>query len=267
MAAISRPLALVTGASSGIGAELARVLAGRGHDLIIVARRREPLERLARTWAAEHGAAVEIEIADLSAAGAGGALAERLFARGRQPDVLVNNAGFGLAGPFRDNDPAELSRMVAVNVAAVTELCRACLPAMIERRRGGILNVASLAAFQPGPFMAVYYATKAYILSLSEALHEECRGSGVAVTALCPGPVDTEFAARAGMTGIRLFSTGLLPKMDAARVAELGVAGLMRGKRVVVPGAVNALLAATSGLVPRAVALPLTRYLQSPHRH
>jgi short-subunit dehydrogenase len=266
MTPMSRPLALVTGASSGIGAELARVLAGRGHDLILVARSREPLERLARTWTAEHGVTVEIEVADLSAAGAGSALAERLFAGGRRPDVLVNNAGFGLAGPFREHDPAELSRMIAVNVTAVTELCRACLPVMIERRRGGILNVSSLAAFQPGPFMAVYYATKAYVLSLSEALHEECRGTGVAVTALCPGPVETGFAARAAMTETRLFSTGLLPKMDAARVAELGVAGLMRGKRVVVPGAVSALLAATSGLVPRALALPMTRYLQSPRR-
>ncbi len=153
--------------------------------------------------------------------------------------------------------------MIAVNVTALTELSREFLPGMVERRHGGILNVASLAAFQPGPFMAVYYATKAYVLSFSEALWEECRGTGVTVTALCPGPVETRFAERAAMTDIRLFASGLMPKVRSARVAELGVEGLMSGRRVVVPGLTNAFLALSSGWTPRAVGLRVTRYLQT----
>ena len=142
-------------------------------------------------------------------------------------------------------------------------LCRAFLPAMIARQHGRILNVSSTAAFQPGPFMAVYYA-KAYVLSLSEALWKECRGTGVSVTALCPRPIATGFAARAAMTRTRLFASNLLPKMNVVRVAELGVECLLRGKRVVVLGPVNGLVAAASGLVPRALALRVARYLQSP---
>ncbi len=134
---------------------------------------------------------------------------------------------------------------------------------MLERRKGSILNVASLAAFQPGPMMAVNYATKAYVLSFSEALWEECRGKGVTVTALCPGPVETRFAERAAMTDIRLFASGLVPKMSSARVAELGVEGLMRGRRVVIPGLSNGFLALASSLTPRAAGLRLTRYLQT----
>ena len=263
MTPASRPCALVTGASSGIGADLARVLAARGHDLILVARRRDRLEGLAQELTGRHAIGIDVETEDLAAPGAGRRLAERVLAAGHRIDVLVNNAGFGLAGAFHQSDPSELSGMIAVNVAAPTELARALLPGMLERGRGGILNIASTAAFQPGPLMAVYYATKAYVLSWSEALWEECRGTGVTVTALCPGPVATEFAERAAMTGTRLVSTKLMPRISSARVAELGVDGFLRGKRVVVPGLTYGFIALTSGLVPRALGLPLARYLQS----
>jgi short-subunit dehydrogenase len=195
--------------------------------------------------------------------GAAARLAGRVQATGRTIDVLVNNAGFGLAGPFHQGSLTDLSGIIAVNVTALTELSRELLPGMVERRQGKILNVASLAAFQPGPYMAVYYATKAYVLSFSEALWEECRGTGVTVTALCPGPVETRFAERAAMTDIRLFSSGLMPKMSSARVAELGVEGLMRGRRVVIPGATNRFLALASGWTPAALGLRVTRYLQT----
>lgn len=218
MPSVARRLALVTGASSGIGADLARVLAAQGHDLVVVARNKHRLQDLSRELA-RHKGAVHIEIEDLALPGAAARLAERVRAAGHNVDVLVNNAGFGLAGAFHQSSPAELSGMIAVNVTALTELSREFLPGMVERRHGGILNVASLAAFQPGPLMA------AYALSFSEALWEECRGTGVTVTALCPGPVETRFAERAAMTDIRLFASGLMPKMGSARVAELGVQG------------------------------------------
>ncbi|MER2268526.1 SDR family NAD(P)-dependent oxidoreductase [Methylobacterium oxalidis] len=262
MPSTGRPLALVTGASSGIGADLARVLAGRGHDLLIVARSTDRLQNLARELAGR-GAQVHIETEDLAASGAAGRLVERVRSAGHQVDVLVNNAGFGLAGPFHHSSPAELTGMIGVNITALTELSRAFLPGMIERRRGGILNVASVAAFQPGPFMAVYYASKAYVLSFSEALWEECRGTGVTVTALCPGPVETGFAERAAMTSTRLFESRLMPKMPSARVAELGVAGFQRGQRVVIPGVASNLIANGSRLTPRRLVLLLTRYLQT----
>ena len=265
MPSIARPLALITGASSGIGADLARALAARGYDLVVVARRKDPLQDLARELT-QHKAAVHIKIEDLALTGAAARLAEEVQAAGLQIDVLVNNAGFGLAGPFHRSSPVELSGMIAVNVTALTELSRVFLPGMVERQQGGILNVASLAAFQPGPFMAVYYASKAYVLSLSEALWEECRGTGVTVTALCPGPVETGFAERAAMTNTRLFASGLMPKMSSARVAELGVEGLMRGRRVVIPGLTNSFLALASGWTPRALGLRVTRYLQTSRR-
>ncbi len=262
MSSVNRPLALVTGASSGIGADLARTLAARGYDLVVVARSEDRLQVLAQELD-QHNATVHVETDDLALPGAAARLSERIQATGRTVEVLVNNAGFGLAGPFHQSSPAELSGMIAVNITALTELSREFIPGMIERRRGRVLNVASLAAFQPGPYMAVYYATKAYVLSLSEALWEECRGTGVTVTALCPGPVDTRFAERAAMTDIRLFAGGLMPKMSSAQVAELGVEGLMRGRRVVIPGMTNRFLALASGWTPGALGLRVTRYLQT----
>jgi hypothetical protein len=262
MSSSTRHLALVTGASSGIGADLARALAARRYDLLIVARGKERLQELAQELS-RRGATVHVEVEDLAVPGAAARLTERVQAAGHQVDVLVNNAGFGLAGPFHQSSPAELTGMIGVNVTALTELSRAFLPGMVERRRGGILNVASVAAFQPGPFMAVYYASKAYVLSFSEALWEECRGTGVTVTALCPGPVETGFAERAAMLDTRLFESRLMPKMPSARVAELGVARFLRGQRVVIPGLASNLIANGSRLTPHRLALLLTRYLQT----
>jgi uncharacterized protein len=260
---MSKSTALVTGASSGIGLELARSLAASGHDLILVARSEAELNRIAAELRAAHAVKVQVEIADLAQPGAGRSLAQRIEASGTAVDLLINNAGFGLSGALAENDPERVSGMIAVNIAALTDLTRAFLPAMLARRRGGVLNVASTAAFQPGPLMAVYYASKAYVLSFSEALWEECRGTGVQVSCLCPGPTVTNFGVRADMTKTLLFSGGLMPKMDAAGVARAGLDGLKNNQRVVVPGIVNALIAASAPLTPKALGLRLVRRLQS----
>jgi short-subunit dehydrogenase len=257
----SRPVAVVTGASAGIGKELARRFAAGGHDLVLTARREDDLRHLAGELADAHKAACHVLPADLGKPTAPRQLFDDLSARGLVPDVLVNNAGFGVYGPFAAADPDRLLDMLRVNVVALTHLTRLVLPGMVERGRGRILNVASTAAFQPGPLMAGYYATKAYVLSLSEALAEETRGTGVTVTCLCPGPTRTEFVERAGMEGIPIFdSPGV---MDAGPVADLGYRATMRGKRVAVPGLLNKLGAATAKFVPRAVLLPVVKRMQA----
>ena len=255
------PLVLVTGASSGIGRELARGFARRGARLVISARSEERLERLARELeAACAGEAIAIAT-DLARPGGGEALAGALERRGLHPDGLVNNAGAGIAGPFVENDPDRIVRIIRLNVEAPTRLARSLLPAMVERRRGFVLNVASTAAFLPGPGMAVYYATKAYLLSWSEALAEELRGTGVTVTALCPGPTRTAFQQRAGMEDTRLMRTRLLAVMDAAPVAAGALEGLDRGRRVVIPGWLNRAGVLAARLAPRAVLLRLVARL------
>ncbi|NNG02735.1 MAG: SDR family NAD(P)-dependent oxidoreductase, partial [Inquilinus sp.] len=201
----TRPIALVTGASAGIGAELAARAAADGFDLVLTARRTAPLEALAERLRKRYGAESTIIAADLATARGPAGLLKEIAGRGLAIDVLVNNAGFGAAGRFDMMDAKTVDGMIAVNIAAVTRLARALLPGMLERPRGGVLNVASTAAFQPGPMMAVYYATKSYVLSFSEARWEETRGSGVTVTALCPGPTRTEFQARAKMEDMPLF--------------------------------------------------------------
>src|SRR5215203_2031279 len=234
-----RRWSLVTGASSGIGAELARVLAARGHSLVLTARREERLLALAAELREKH--AVE--------------------GRGLTIHTLVNNAGFGLRGRFATLPVDEQAAMVEVNVAAVTKLARLFLPGMIERRQGGILNVASTAAFQAGPSMAVYYATKAYVLSLSEALHEEAKPHGVTVTALCPGPVPTEFSARASLQMTRLVKMRAMT-LGAAEVARAGVEGYEAGKAIVIPGFANRIGALGAQLGPRALARTIAGRLQ-----
>jgi short-subunit dehydrogenase len=242
-----RPTALVTGASGGIGAELARVLAREGHDLVLVARSREPLEALAREVRDRFGAAARAIPADLQAPGAAREVHARATADGAEVDVLVNNAGFGLHGPFVELDAAEQTAMIQLNVVALTELTRAFAPEMVRRRRGRILMLGSTAAFQPGPHMAVYCATKAYVLSLSEALAQELRGSGVTVTCVCPGATETGFAARAGNGDTRLFRAGT---MSPRAVAETAWRALARGRALVVPGVRNRVMAASTRLVP-----------------
>jgi short-subunit dehydrogenase len=231
---------LVTGGSSGIGYALAERFARAGHALILVARDPERLEQAAAALRAKTGAPVDAIPCDLSEPPAPRALFERVEQSGRPVDVLVNNAGFGTLGPFAESDPDVQRRMVQLNVAALTHLARLFLAPMVARRRGGILNVASTAAFQPGPLSPVYYASKAYVVSFSQALARELKGSGVTVTVLCPGPTTSEFQARAGMLETNLMRTG---RMDAARVAEAGYQGLLHGSTMVIPGLGNRLLA------------------------
>jgi hypothetical protein len=240
-----KKVALVTGASAGLGVEFARQLSKRGHRLVLAARRKERLEELAR----ELGNARAVAI-DLSKKDAAARLMADLEANGESVDLLVNNAGFGLIGRFAQLDAKRERQMIDLNVGTLTDLCRAVAPAMIERKSGGIINVASTAAFQPGPKMAVYFATKAFVLSLSEALHEELKPHGIKVSCLCPGPTRTEFGDVAGFTSNILFDH---LAMTSAEVVEAGLNGLDKNKAVVVPGVVNKLTAFSGRLVPRSV--------------
>lgn len=240
--------ALVTGASAGIGRELARLLARDGYHLVLAARDELRLQELAAELRSRWGAASIVIPCDLGAPDGASTLMTRVAAAGLDVDVLVNNAGVGAAGAFSEVPLPRQLALLQLNVVSLTELAHRCLPAMLARRRGRILNVASTAAFQPGPFLATYYASKAYVLSLSEALAEETRGSGVTVTALCPGPTRTEFFARASMRESTLARRAV---MDAATVAAAGYAGMRRGERVVVPGLANRALGAVVRLSPR----------------
>jgi short-subunit dehydrogenase len=238
------PVALITGASAGIGAELARVFARHGHALVLVARREERLNALAAEIAATGGPKPLVLAIDLAQPGAAARIGEALGARALEPQFIVNNAGFGLVGRAAMLDRGEQLGMIDLNVRAVTDLSLSFVDSL-ERHRGGILNVASVAGFLPGPGSAVYYAGKAFVLSLTEALHKELAPSGIRVCCLCPGPVATEFQARAGITETAPpWPLGV----SAARVAEAGYRGLMRGQRVVLPGLANKLIAM---LVPR----------------
>jgi short-subunit dehydrogenase len=253
----TRPLALVTGASAGIGKELARVLAP-DHDLILTARRVEELSALAAELRAAHGATCHVFPADLADPRGPRQLFDAVAAAGLAVDVLVNNAGFGDHGPFADADLGKLLRMIQVNVTAVTELTGLFLPGMRARGRGKILNVGSVAGFQPGPLMAVYYATKAFVNSLSEALDDELSGTGITVTCLCPGPTQSEFRAVAGIR--QGFSVAR--QMDTRAVAEAGVRGMRRGKRLVIPGFRNRLLIFVERFLPRRVVTAAVRWMQ-----
>lgn len=236
--------AIVTGASGGLGWEFAQLLAQGGHDLVLVARSADKLESNASTLRAKYGVDASIIAMDLSRPGA----ASEIFAQVPECDVLVNNAGFANNGAFAKLSEETIVSEVNLNVVALTELTRLYLPGMLARKSGRIMNVASTAGFLPGPNMAVYYATKAYVISFSEALAEEIRGSGVTVTVLCPGATETGFADRAGVHSTLLF---LAPKADAASVARAGIAGMMRGKRMVIPGISNQVVAMLPRISPR----------------
>ncbi len=253
-------VAVITGASSGIGAELATLFARDGYQLLLVGRDREKLERVAAEARERSHAAAYTMVLDLAVPGSCAALEEELTRRQLRPDVLVNNAGIALWGEFASLALADQLQMVHLNVVALTELTRRLLPAMLSRGRGRILNVASTAAFQPGPIMAVYYASKAYVLSLSEALANELERTGVTVTALCPGPTATQFQARAGIGGRSwLFQSHV---MDAATVARAGYDGMLRGRTVVIPGLRNRVFVFCVRLLPRDVVTRLVRTLQ-----
>src|SRR3954467_1936341 len=241
------PVALITGASAGIGAALANVFADHGHMLVLAARRAPQLKALADAMEERGHARPHVVIVDLGQAGAAARIEDELRERDLEPQFLVNNAGFGLMGLAASLDRGQQLAMIDLNVRVLTELSLRFAESLV-RQQGGILNVASVASFMPGPGMAVYHATKAYVLSFSEALHRELGGQGVRVTALCPGPVETEFMARAGIP--ENYFPHFLSR-SAGRVAEEGYDGLIRGKRVVIPGSNNKLAAFFARLLPR----------------
>ncbi|HET9398162.1 MAG TPA: SDR family oxidoreductase [Sphingomicrobium sp.] len=242
---MTESIALITGASAGLGVDFARQLSAKGQRLVLAARRKDRLELLA----AELGNARAVAI-DLGEPGAADRLMADIDAHGEHVDLLVNNAGFGLTGRFAELDGKRQRQMIDLNCGALVELAHAVLPAMIERKRGGILNVASTAAFQPGPGMAVYFATKAFVISFSEALHEELKGQGVKVSALCPGPTATEFGEVAGFGPSNASS-----KLAAASppVVTAGLEGLERNQAVMIPGLMNKATAQAHRFVPRSV--------------
>jgi short-subunit dehydrogenase len=244
-----RPIALITGASVGIGAELARQFAAGGYNLVLVARRLDELNRLATELQTAHGTQSWVYSYDLSQPDSVERLLRDIVKAGLSIEVLVNNAGIGAYGPFAETDPSRLQQLLQINILALTALQRALLPEMLRRNSGRILNVASTASFQPGPLMATYYASKAYVLSLSEAVAFELRKSKVTVTCLCPGPTATEFSQAATMNDSKLFDGPNV--MTATEVARIGYAGTLRGNRVVIPGFRNRLGVNLGRLLPR----------------
>jgi uncharacterized protein len=254
-----RPTALITGASFGIGLELARIFAREGHNLVLVARSSDKLRQLAAELERAHGARSLILATDLTDPGAAAYVLDQTTRANLAVDTLVNNAGFGQYGFFAENDLEECLRQIQLNVTALTHLTRLYLPEMIERKYGRILNVASTAAFQPGPLMAVYFATKAYVLHFSEAIANELAGTGVTVTCLCPGATATEFHKRANATEMKLLKMG---SMDARTVAEDGYRALMAGKPVVISGFKNWLVAQSVRFSPRGVVTAIARMTQ-----
>jgi short-subunit dehydrogenase len=253
-----RETALITGASTGIGLDLARLMA-RDFDLVLTARNQSRLEQIARELQEQHGNLVHVIPADLTRPEAPAKIFAGIGWRGLRVDALVNNAGFGIYGEFAEIDVQTEMEMIQLNVTALTHLTKLALPGMLERKRGRILNVGSTAGFQPGPLMAVYYATKAYVISFSEAIANELSGTGVTVTCLCPGATNTEFAKRADMEKSRLFKMGA---MRSDEVARAGYEAMLRGKTLVIPGVRNWLLAESVRLAPRKMVTAIARTVQ-----
>ncbi len=249
---------LITGATGGIGLELAKLFASDGYQLVLVGRNSGRLQETAKVLLGRGATSVETHAIDLARAGA----AEKVVDALKTPhvDILVNNAGYATNGKFNELDYESELGMVDLNIGTLTGLTKLLLPGMVERKQGWILNVASTAAFQPGPLMSVYYATKAYVLSFSLGIREEVRKDNVFVTALCPGPTKTGFATRAGMLRTRLFRENVMP---AEKVAQLGYAALFSGKAFVVTGTLNKLAAFATRFVPRSLAAKLAMRAQS----
>ncbi|MBT3605409.1 MAG: SDR family oxidoreductase [Candidatus Latescibacteria bacterium] len=252
-------MALITGASSGIGLELARIFAADGVDVILSARSEDKLQALARELVVQHSVKAEVVVSDLSVQDSAKTLYEAIKEKGWEVDYLVNNAGFGVFGEFAETKWEDEAAMLNVNVVALTHLTKLFMPYFIQRRSGRIMNVASTASFQPGPLMAAYFASKAYVLSFSEAISNELKGTGVTVTALCPGATETGFQSAAGATGSRLFETRKLP--TGADVAKYGYKAMQKGKRVAVHGVINKVLAQSNRFAPRSLSMAITRML------
>ena len=255
----SRPIAVVTGASSGLGLDFAQEAARDGHDLVLVARSAEPMRALAERLQKDYGTTAHVIAQDLALPRAGTAVAEAIAKLGLEVEVLINNAGFGFNGTFVELDPDELTRMMQLNVVTLTDLVRALLPGMLARKSGRVMLLASTAAFQPGPNMAVYCATKSYVLSFGEALAHETRGTGVTVTTVCPGTTTTNFQKTASIaTSSNLLRAGAMP---AADVARQGYRAMKAGKPVIVTGVANAISAFGGRYLPHAVVVPMAARL------
>lgn len=253
----SDQVVVVTGASSGIGTEIARELARRGHGVALVARRREPLEALATELTGAHAVRAEVVTADLTDSEARRAIGETLTERGLEVSALVNNAGFSTTGPVADSDPEREVAMIRTDVEAVAHLCSLHVPAMVARRAGAVLNVASTAAFQPLPGQSGYAACKAFVLSYSHGLRGELAGTGVSCTALCPGPVETGFADAAGFAAADTSAVPSFMWVPATEVARQAVEGMAAGRAVVIPGLPNKVTAYGGWLTPRRVLVPV----------
>ncbi len=251
---------LITGPTSGIGYELAKLFAKDGYGLVLVARNADKLSNLKEEFEKRYGVLVKVIAKDLVDPAAPDQIYKELKNSSHPIDILVNNAGFGNYGYFLHTDIETELQMIRLNIASLTHLTKLFLPDMVQNTYGKILNVASTAAFQPGPLMAVYYASKAYVLSFSEALSNEFQGTGVTVTALCPGPTKTDFQKRADIEGTRIVHSGLM--MDAETVAKEAYRGLMKGKPLVIPGIKNKIAAFSVRLSPRRLVTRIVRSLQ-----
>ncbi len=253
-------IALVTGASNGIGFEFAKILAENKYDLILIARTKSKLDEIRDYLYLTYKVQVYVIACDLSKSGACGYVYEQIKRNNLEVDVLINNAGIGDWGQFVDSNLEKQGRMLQLNIVALTNLARLFLPGMVKRRKGKILNVASTAAFQPGPLMSVYYATKAYILSFSSAISEELKGTGVSVTCLCPGPTATNFQISTFPQEIRLTNGQTLP--DPKEVAHYGYKVMLQGQTVAVHGFLNRLMAINVRFLPQCIILPLVHFMQ-----
>ncbi len=256
---MAKHTALITGASSGIGYELSKIFAQNGNDLVLVARNAEKLKEIAETFQAEYKVTVHIVPINLATSNGPDELFQHLQRANIAINFLVNNAGFGVIGKFTTNDLATELEMIQLNITTLTHLTKLFLKGMVERKFGRIMNVASTAAFQPGPLMAIYYASKSYVLSFSEAIANELKGTGVTVTALCPGPTETDFGKRANMEGTKLFAAGV---MSAERVAKIGYKKMMKGTTIAIPGFKNKMLAQSVRVSPRKMSAAVARFLQ-----
>ena len=255
-----KPVALITGASRGIGLELAKECAKHGHDVVLVARRQDALEAAAGAIEGKYGVRATVVAADLSSVDARVEVLSSMLEQKIEIGLLINNAGFGLGGEFLETDIEREIEMIDVNVSALVHLTKVFAPAMIKRRSGRIMNVASTAAFQPGPLMSVYYATKAFVLSFSQAIAEEWRNTGVTVTALCPGATATDFAETAQISNTRFFQK--LGVADAGDIARYGYKAMMHGDRIAIPGWRDKLMIQSERFAPRRLVTAITRKVQ-----